>query len=189
MQATLALVEAARRGGTAELHALVEEVWPDALRIAWTVSHDRAVAEDSAQEACARLLVSLHDLRDARAFRPWFFRLVVNTARQEARRRRSTPLLPATGRGGEEDAAAEPSLDRAERLDLGRAVAALDPLYRLPLVLRYYHDLTSQEIGKVLGLAPGTVRYRLSVARARLRAVLTDGPDRPGAGPSPAPPE
>ncbi len=188
MEVALDLVQAARSGDRDRLHRLVEAVWPDALRIAMSVLHDRAMAEDAAQEACARLLVSVRSLRDARAFRTWFYRLVVNAAIQEARRReRPTPLAgdDMADRDAEADERAPPALAPEDAVDLRRAVAALDPMYRLPLVLRYYDDLSSQEIGAILGLPAGTVRFRLSVARERLRAAIRPpGPVEPALPPS-----
>lgn len=175
MQAALDLVQAARNGDRRRLHDLVETVWPDAFRIAMSVVHDRAMAEDAAQEACARVLVSLRDLRDAHAFRTWFYRLVVNAAIQETRRRRPGPREEAGGAGDVArslDGHPPPALASEDAIDLRRAVAALDPIYRLPLVLRYYDDLSSREIGTILGVPAGTVRFRLSVARERLKAAI-----------------
>src|SRR5579872_308066 len=64
---------------------LLERLWPDAYRIAYSVLRDHAAAEDAAQEACAALLRSLHTLRDERALRTWFYRVVVNESRTIAR--------------------------------------------------------------------------------------------------------
>ncbi len=179
MEVALDLVQAARGGDRRSLHDLVEAVWPDAYRIAMSVVHDRLMAEDAAQEACARVLVSLHDLRDAHAFRTWFYRLVVNAAVEEGRRRGragvpQAPEAEAVGTAAEDER--PPPLAPEEAIDLRRAVATLDPIYRLPLVLRYYDDLSSQEIGAVLGLPAGTVRFRLSVARERLRVAIQAAP-------------
>lgn len=53
-----------------------------------------------------------------------------------------------------------------------RAIAALDEKHRLPIVLRYYHELSTQEIADVLGINLGTVHSRLSIARQQLNGVL-----------------
>jgi RNA polymerase sigma-70 factor, ECF subfamily len=180
MEVALDLVQAAQSGDTDRLHRLVETIWPDAFRIAMSVLHDRALAEDAAQEACARVLVSLRDLRDAHAFRTWFYRLVVNAAIQETRRRDRPPPVVAEADedrdAAEPDERAPPALPLEDAVDLRRAVADLDPIYRVPLVLRYYDDLSSREIGAILGLPAGTVRFRLSVARERLKAAIQAPP-------------
>ncbi len=179
MEVALDLVQAARAGNRDRLHELVQAVWPDAFRIAMSVLHDAQMAEDAAQEACARLLTSLRELRDPGAFRTWFYRLVVNAALQEGRRR------DRAGQAGGDAAAvasdadsgrSPPAVAAEDSVDLRRAVAGLDPIYRVPLVLRYYDDLSSAEIGAILGLPAGTVRFRLSVARERLRSAMEAPP-------------
>lgn len=53
-----------------------------------------------------------------------------------------------------------------------RAVNSLDEKHRLPIILRYYHDLSTQEIADTLGVNVGTVHSRLSNARTRLSGDL-----------------
>jgi|GEM_PF-5640552 len=68
-----------------------------------------------------------------------------------------------------------------EVLDLRRAILSLPLAFRLPLVLHYHLGLTTAEIGRALGIPAGTVRFRLSRARRRLRADLEDpSPGRTG---------
>jgi RNA polymerase sigma-70 factor (ECF subfamily) len=60
--------------------------------------------------------------------------------------------------------------------DLWRALATLPTSLREVVVLRYFEDLSSREIGAILRLPPGTVRFRLSRAMHRLRPLLGDVP-------------
>jgi RNA polymerase sigma-70 factor (ECF subfamily) len=68
----------------------------------------------------------------------------------------------------QEDAASRSHAAAAVR----RAVAALAPRWRLPVVLRYGAGLAYDEIAEVLGVSPGTVASRLSRAHARLAKKL-----------------
>ena len=52
------------------------------------------------------------------------------------------------------------------------AVRGLDEIYRLPVYLFYFQELSTQEIAKVLSVRPGTVRMRLSRGREMLREAL-----------------
>ncbi|MCL6594872.1 MAG: sigma-70 family RNA polymerase sigma factor [Firmicutes bacterium] len=167
-------VRAARAGDGAALRRLVGAAWPYAYRAAWSVVRDRAAAEDAAQEACARLVVGIGGLRRPDAFRTWLYRLAVNAAIQEMRRTSRRRAVEAA----EEVEAAES--DVAGQVDLRRAMAELDPSLRLPLVLHYHAGLTSAEIGRVLGLRPATVRFRLMRARECLRQALAAEPSAPG---------
>jgi RNA polymerase sigma-70 factor (ECF subfamily) len=167
----LEIVEAAREGGAEQLEALIREVWPHAFRIALTVLHDAALAEDAAQEACAIVYARVTGLRDAATFKVWFYRIVV---REACRIRRETQ------RGACEMQAALRSadVDRAVvRLDLAAALAKLSPSQRTVTVLHFYAGLSGVEIASVLGIPHGSVRFHLFRARKRLGRLLSDDAD------------
>jgi RNA polymerase sigma-70 factor (ECF subfamily) len=157
-------VAAARRGDANAITDLVRSVWPDAYRIAWSILQDHADAEDAAQDACARMMTTLASLRDPARFGVWFYRIVVNQARQKQREHlRRRDLTQDTHVVG---------LTPDERIDVARAIAALDPSLRIVIVLRYFYDLNSSEISAVLGINAVTVRWRLMRAHRRLRPLL-----------------
>lgn len=74
-----------------------------------------------------------------------------------------------------EDLPEEDSADAGEHSEVLEAVLALPPLYRVPVHLFYYEELSVEEIAGVLGKSEGSVRTRLSRARTMLRKVLTEG--------------
>jgi RNA polymerase sigma factor (sigma-70 family) len=162
------LVRAAIGGDASATADILRLVWPDAFRIAWSVLGDRTVAEDAAQEACARILTAIATLRQPERFEAWFYRIVVNEARQQQRiTSRETAL---------EDGTADAGFAAEERIDLTRAIGELDPPLRTVVILHYYYALNSFEIARVVGAAPVTVRWRLHVARRRLRTALAGAP-------------
>ena len=165
------LAEAARRGERGALDTLVRAVWPDAYRLAYGILAERHAAEDAAQEACIALTRRLGSLRSADAFRTWFARIVVREA-SAAKKRRSRSVaadtLDVTG------AAAPDFADSAASVDLWRGLASLPSALRTIVVLRYFEDLSSREIGAVLGIPAPTVRFRLMRALHRLRPLLAD---------------
>jgi RNA polymerase sigma-70 factor (ECF subfamily) len=70
----------------------------------------------------------------------------------------------------------EHAADQRERFErVTRAMAALPAEQRAVLVMRAFHDLDTAEIAGVLGVEPGTVKSRLSRARAALRRAIADG--------------
>jgi RNA polymerase sigma-70 factor (ECF subfamily) len=161
-----ARVIAAQSGDPLAVAELMRSVWPDAYRIARTVVADHASAEDVAQDACAQLLDALVGLRDPERFTPWFFRIVVNAANGRLRKGRRDRIIEPP------PAAPEQRLSLDERLDVRRAIDALDRASRVAVVLRYYYDLSSAEIARVTQSTPVTVRWRLMRAHRRLRALL-----------------
>ncbi len=76
------LVDESRAGSVDALERLLESVWPDAYRIAYSIVRDSAAAEDAAQESCAAVYRSIATLRSAGAFRVWFYRVASRAGRR-----------------------------------------------------------------------------------------------------------
>ena len=82
-----ALVRAAQNGSERAVEELFARHWPDAYRTALLIAHDRAAAEDIAQEAFLSALRALPRFDRRRPLRPWLHRIVVNRAIDWARAR------------------------------------------------------------------------------------------------------
>jgi RNA polymerase sigma-70 factor (ECF subfamily) len=164
-------IAALRRGEIAGLGVLVDLNQLKARRTAYLILGDRAAAEDVVAEAFLRVWERIGRFDSSRPFAPWFYRIVVNLAIDDRRRRaraQSDTLAPETA----ED---DPDLPAREaRADLEAQLRALPPDERVVLVLRYYHDLDERSIADVVGCPLGTVKSRLHRARERLRVSLSD---------------
>lgn len=159
-----ALVEAACRDDDA-LERLIEAVWPEAFRLAASIVRDRTLAEDVAQEACATMARSLRELKGAKTFSSWLYRIVTNHAITAVRKRRPTVPIDAA-------VACGTHFDSSETLDLYNALATLPIDQRAAIVLHYYGGLNSFEIARALGVAAPTVRFRIMLARRALAKAL-----------------
>lgn len=149
---------------------LVADLWPDAYRIA-RIACGVQLAEDAAQEACIEMLAALSGLRSPAAFPSWFYRIVVRAAYRELRRtRRDVPTADLAERA----ASADPQARLSTALDL------LPRVERVALVLRYEYGFTSAEIGAIVGIPAGTVRYRMWNAKRRLKAMFLRPADMRG---------
>jgi RNA polymerase sigma-70 factor (ECF subfamily) len=149
----------------AALEALLVALWPEAYRVAFGVLHDRGLAEDAAQEACASVALRLSALRSNDAFYGWMYRIVVRHATASAKRSKKIVEL---GSSAEPRAASSDD----ERLDILAAVDALPRPQRIAVVLRYYAGLNSAEIAAALRVPAPTIRFRLMLARRSLRRAL-----------------
>ena len=154
-------------------------LWPRLVRVTYAVSGDLGVAEDAVQTAFAKAYrtwrrVSRHDAPEAYV-RKMAFNEVLNTRRRaHTRREVARAELP--------EAPGPTSYDETLAHDeMWRAVSALPPRQRAVLVLRYYEDLSEQQIADVLGCRPGTVKSQASAALATLRTRL-DHPTHTGEG-------
>jgi RNA polymerase sigma-70 factor (sigma-E family) len=154
-------------------------LWPRLVRTAYAVSGDRGVAEDAVQTAFAKAYRRWRRISRMHAPEAYLRRMVVNEVlndRRLARRRREVSSAEPPEQaaiGADEDALAHD--------EMWRALSTLPPRQRAVLVLRYYEDLSEQQIADVLDCRPGTVKSQASAAIAALRSRL-DLPSRTGEG-------
>jgi RNA polymerase sigma-70 factor (ECF subfamily) len=161
-------VEAARKGEPGAADRLVSEAWPHAYRIAYSLVHDREVAQDVAQEACAAVFAKIAQLRTAEAFAVWLYRIIVREANRWRRKHclgQALGLIPES-----RDDIARSTI----RTDVLQALGKLSPHQRATIVLRYYAGMNSREIASVLHIPAGSVRFHLLAARRRLEALLAE---------------
>ena len=154
------LVRSAQRGDALALSALVDRLAPFVGRICGPIA--LANGEDAAQEALIAVLRDLPALREPRALYGWARRIAVREAVRHARAARREPTLadapplPAAG---------DPALAR----DVRRVLEVLSPEQRAILLLRDLEGLSEQEAAALLAVEHGTVKSRLSRARAAFR--------------------
>ena len=155
---------------TDRLEVLYVRHGPEALRLAFLLTGDRDLAEDIAQEAFVRVARRLTGLRNADAFRFYLRRTVVNLSNSHLRRQRVERAYHRKLVGSGAPGAASPDL--ATRHVVRLAIEQLPPRQRTVVVLRYYQDLTDQQIANVLGWPVGSVKSALHRAAATLRLRL-----------------
>jgi RNA polymerase sigma-70 factor (ECF subfamily) len=163
-----------------EMEALAELVrryqQPVANYLARVAGSDWALAQDLAQETFLRVLRQ-HASRGQRPFKPWIYAIATNlardhfkaaTTRREVRFEPDCEIALVDSTPGPEDAALREEQHDAVRCALG----SLRDEYRVTLLLRFFADLSLQEIAAALDIPVGTVKSRLSVGLRYLRAKL-----------------
>jgi len=153
--------------------ALAEEHLDGSYALARAILRDPTDAQDAVQDAFIRAWRAWDGLRDPTRFEPWFGRILVNTCRTRLRARarsRVTEIRPTLEVAGRTDAYAEV----ADRELLGAALERLDADHRIVVALRYFADLTVDDIAARLQIPSGTVKSRLHTAMHRLQATLDD---------------
>ncbi|MBM0127021.1 SigE family RNA polymerase sigma factor [Pimelobacter simplex] len=152
--------------------------WPRLYRMARAVAGDAATAEDAVQAAFARAYASWGRVRAADHPEAYLRRMVLNELlglRRRAWSRRERPQESIES-GLVTEA---PDGAVAERDRMWSAVRALPPRQRAVVVLRYYEDLSEEQIATALGCSRGTVKSQAAAALANLRrsGALTTGDD------------
>jgi RNA polymerase sigma-70 factor (ECF subfamily) len=152
-------------------HTLFDREMPAIYRYALSRLGDGAAAEDATSEVFEQAWEHAHTLDDhGLPARAWLFgiaRHVVNSHRRHWFRRPPQVALEAFD-GGAADAALS-----SDRLDLARAIEALDPGYGEIISLRFIHGLSLQETATALALSIDAVKGRQARALVALRERLT----------------
>jgi RNA polymerase sigma-70 factor (ECF subfamily) len=178
------LIRAAQGGELASFNALVVRHERAVFNVCLRLLRDVGLAEDAAQDTFVKAWVSVAAFRGG-LVRPWLLRIATN---------RCYDLLRARGRRPADSLDAEPYeiepewtsqvgavehpetfAARAElSIHLERALAALPEDQRLAVILVDVQGYGYEEVATITGVALGTVKSRISRARARLRQALRD---------------
>jgi len=150
-----------------------DELFGVALRILG----DREAAQDATSRALLKAFRSWDRYDQTRPVRHWLLRIAANEAisigraltRESLRRTSADDAAHTPDRALLPDESAE---KREDRERVRRAVAALPELYRVPVVLRYFSELSVDEIATLIGRPSSTVGVQLLRGRALLRASL-----------------
>lgn len=140
-------------------------------RLAYSCLQDREEALDAVQTAVCKALEKQDGLKDAGAMRTWFYRILVNVCTDTLRQRKRVTLVPpeALDAGSYEDPLPEDG-------SLARRVDALPPEIAAIVKLRFYEELSLQEISAVVDCPLSTVKTRLYTGLKKLRIALeTEG--------------
>ncbi|MFZ5961385.1 RNA polymerase sigma factor [Thalassococcus sp. BH17M4-6] len=165
------LAQAAARGDRDAFGLLVERNYDRIFRLAFRLSGSRADAEDLTQDICAALPGKLQGWRGQARFTTWLYRVVVN-ASHDLRRRRASHARAASGWGEVELARQAEAAETTEALSwLTTAMAALPNDLRDTAVLVVSEDQSHADTAAILGVSEGTVSWRMSEIRKRLRAM------------------
>lgn len=142
----------------------------DAVRLAYLITGDRALAEDLVQDAFVKLAGRLLHLRGSGGFEAYLRRTVVNLANSYFRRRR------VERRYEEREASmlrlTRNDLDITSREAARRALLELPPRQRTAIVLRFYVDLSEAQTAEVMGCRRGTVKSLVSQGLEKLRPLM-----------------
>lgn len=166
------LIARCKRGDRTAQHALYERTCERVFRLLVRMTRSPETAEDLAQETYLKAFSAIATFDERSAVNTWLYRIAVNEALQWLRRKRPATL-------DAEIAAVRPDPrnnghEAATRLDLEAAMAALDPIDRAILLLRYQEGLDYRAIAEVADIAMGTVASRLNRAREKVRELLGD---------------
>lgn len=167
----------ARGGDQGAFARLVEAYQGPVYNLAYRMLGNVGEAEDATQETFVRMYTKLHTFQPDRKLSSWVFSIASHYCIDRLRRRRGdwlslddepvAAVVPSRLRGPEEDALRGEVRDEVQQM-----VNRLAPAYRVPLLLRYWYDLSYAEIAEVMGLSVQAVKSRLHRARLQIQEKI-----------------
>jgi len=148
----------------------VESRLTEHYRLAAVILGDPIDAQAAVHDAFERAWRTGPDPRDLDRFDAWVGRSLVDECRDRLRRRSRPPVTDISERLRETLAAPDQLGSAIDRDEVERAFAALDPDQQIAIALRFYSDLTVDQIAERVGAAVGTVSSRLHHALAAMNA-------------------
>lgn len=180
-------IEQARGGDDEAFEMLVDAYQGPVFNLCYRILGDARDAEDAAQEAFLRAYRNLHRYDSSRKFVNWMLTIASNYSIDQVRKRRMVllPIEKLPGFRPEKSQKRGPG-DRLEISDTASQVQelleSLSPLDRSAVILRYWDDLSYDEIGEVLELSVSAVRSRLHRSRRALADRMRAEKDRMASG-------
>ena len=153
----------------ADFDDFFRERYPEVVRALFLLTRDQNEAEDLAQEAFARVYERWGKSSEWENPSGYTYSVAVNVWRR--RQKRLIRILRGKTGGSQIPLESEEASD--DRVDLFRALSRLSAQQQAILVLTYWLDLPSEEVGKAMRLSPSAVRGRAHRARQELKNQMT----------------
>jgi RNA polymerase sigma-70 factor (ECF subfamily) len=168
------LARAAASGDRASFGLLLTRHYDRIHGLCFRLTGNRAEAQDLTQDICAALPAKLAHWRGEARFTTWLYRVTVNAA-HDRRRRLAARTRATEGWGSWEIARQDDLAEAAQALDwLTQAMTRLSPELRDTVALVLGEELTQAQAAEVLGISEGTVAWRMSEVKRRLRALAAE---------------
>lgn len=178
-QQELQWIASARRGDRNAFGKLVQAYQIPVFNLTYRMLGNAQEAEDAAQETFLRAYDRLNTYQPDKKFSNWILSIASHYCIDLLRRRRfqwlsveDDPIMNWLSSDDEQPDDAALRTERAAEVRI--LLERLDPSYRAPLVLRYWHDLSYREIADMLNLTEPAVKTRLHRARLQMAALLQE---------------
>ena len=155
-----------------EFTAFMAGCWPGLVRLGYGLTGDRWLAEDLAQAALASACTAWRRVKRADDPDAYVRKILINAAHRRFRQQQRAAAHPDRA----DPQADDPAGLAGTRSDLVAALRALPARQRAVIVLRYWADLSDEQVAAMLGCSPGTVRSQAwrALVKLRLSPALAD---------------
>lgn len=160
------LVVQSKKGDKNAFAALIEIYQGRLFKTSCAILGNRQDAYDALQECILKAYLAIDSLKYDYYFKYWINRILINSCNDILRRRKKIVYMDEADLEGVSD-----DYD-VSNLDMKIAMKKIESKYRDILALRYYQDLSYEDIAEILNCPVGTVKSRINYALKKLRAAM-----------------
>jgi RNA polymerase sigma-70 factor, ECF subfamily len=171
-------LEQARRGDQTAFGKLIEAYQRPVYNLAYRMLNNSGEAEEAAQEAFIRAYTRLHTYNPDHKFSTWMLSITSNYCIDIIRKRRALllsidePLPPHPALMSDGQKGPEAQMEMSEQQDMVQSLLQeLPEDYRQTVVLRYWHEMSYEEIAEMMDTTVSAIKSRLFRARRQLAEV------------------
>ncbi|MDX1414832.1 MAG: sigma-70 family RNA polymerase sigma factor [Candidatus Promineifilaceae bacterium] len=173
-----AWLEQARKGDKVAFGHLVEAYQTPVYNLAYRMLNNSGEAEEAAQEAFIRAFTRLESYNPAHKFSTWLLSITSNYCIDQLRKRRALllsidePLPPHPALHSDGTKGPEAQVMNSEQQEMVQTLLTELPAdYRQAVVLRYWNELSYEEIAEVMETSVSAIKSRLFRARRQLAEI------------------
>lgn len=165
------LAKASIKGDSKAYTELIKFYKNDLYKIAYSYIKDEHKSLDIIQETTYKGLLNIQKLNEAKYFKTWITRILINIAIDYSKKESNIVYLEEETTLVEK----EKNVSVEEKLDLYDAIDMLREHYKMVIILKYFNDMTEEQIANSMDIPINTVKSHLRRARLELKDILKDG--------------
>lgn len=167
------LVKKAQRGDDEAFTKLISSNKEKLYRIAFSYLKNQHHSLEAIQETTFRAYRSIGNLKEARYFDSWVTKILINYCIAELKKGKK--VIPMNDKEYETNPAR--NVDSSVKIDVEDALEMLKPEYRQVIILKYFEDLSLQDISIIMNAPVGTIKTWAHRALGKLKEILNKGGD------------
>lgn len=164
------LIKKSIKGDGECFEELVKKYKSYLYKVAFNYTKNEDQALDLIQECTYRAWKNIKSLKKETSFKPWICKILVNIAITSLKKESKIPISQID----ENIVYIQNEVTIEEKVDLHEAIDTLKPEYKTIIILKYFDDMTVEDISYVMGIPINTVKSHLRRARECMKNVLRE---------------
>ncbi|WP_040214439.1 sigma-70 family RNA polymerase sigma factor [Clostridium polynesiense] len=172
------MVKASKMGDSKAFFQLISYNKEKLYKIIYSYLKNEQDTLEGIQEVTCRAYTKLSSLKKEEHFNTWLIRIAINYCIDENKKKKKIIFIDG-GEEGLQNITTEDieSIDKEciNRIVIEAAIEKIKPKYKTPIILKYFHDMTTADISKILKIPEGTVKVRVRRGLEQLKSLLSEG--------------